>query len=566
MGLDSRPCWAALANSSGVDGHAGPPPAQDVGGPDDDREADLVDHGEGLVEGVGDGRGRHAEADLDHGLLELVAVLGGGDGLGVGPDELDAVLVEDPGLDEGHGQVQGRLAAEGGRQGVGLLPLDDAGQDLEVEGLDVGGIGEVGVGHDRGRVRVGQDDPVALLPQDPAGLGARVVELAGLADDDRPGADEQDRRDVVALGHQCCVHQVGEEVEQVAGVVGPGPGLGVVLHAEGGHVVAAQALDDAVVEVHVGDLGGAQRVGGDGVVVVLAGDLDAAGGQALDRVVAAVVAEGQLLGRAAEGGGQQLVAEADAEDRDLAEQAPDGLGRGGHRRGVAGAVGQEDAVGLAGQHLVGRGPGGHDLDGGQAAEVAQDRGLHAEVVGHDPAGAVADGVGLGAADDGGQVLAVGAGLVEGGLLEGGLVGRAEGAGHGPGVADVAGQAPGVDPGDAGHTVAGQEGVEVVLGPPVAAAPGQLADDHAAAEGPGALVVVGRDPVVADVGIGEGDHLPGVGGVGDDLLVAGQDRVEHDLAGGHAARRARPRWPRPRRSSRRPGRAAPRRIIAGPPCR
>ena len=41
-------------------------------------------------------------------------------------------------------------------------------------------------------LRVDQDDPVALLAQRLAGLGAGVVELAGLADDDRAGADDQD--------------------------------------------------------------------------------------------------------------------------------------------------------------------------------------------------------------------------------------------------------------------------------------------------------------------------------------------------------------------------------------
>jgi hypothetical protein len=59
----------------------------------------------------------------------------------------------------------------------------------------------VGVGHDRRRVRVDEDDADALLAQDSAGLGTRVVELRGLPDDDRPGADDEDAVDVVALGH-----------------------------------------------------------------------------------------------------------------------------------------------------------------------------------------------------------------------------------------------------------------------------------------------------------------------------------------------------------------------------
>src|SRR5690606_29986826 len=72
----------------------------------------------------------------------------------------------------------------------------------DVERLHVGRVGELGVGHDRGRVRVGQDDAVALLLEDLARLRAGVVELAGLADHDGTGADEEDRLEVVAARHQ----------------------------------------------------------------------------------------------------------------------------------------------------------------------------------------------------------------------------------------------------------------------------------------------------------------------------------------------------------------------------
>ena len=50
----------------------------------------------------------------------------------------------------------------------------------------------VGIGHDRGRVGVDQDRLHALAAQRQAGLHAGVVELGRLADDDRPGADDQD--------------------------------------------------------------------------------------------------------------------------------------------------------------------------------------------------------------------------------------------------------------------------------------------------------------------------------------------------------------------------------------
>jgi hypothetical protein len=45
------------------------------------------------------------------------------------------------------------------------------------------------------------NDLVPLLPQGLAGLRARIVELARLADDDRSRADDEDAVDVLTAGH-----------------------------------------------------------------------------------------------------------------------------------------------------------------------------------------------------------------------------------------------------------------------------------------------------------------------------------------------------------------------------
>ena len=102
---------------------------------------------------------------------------------------------------EGHGGVEGGLAAERGQEGVGFFADDDFFDDLGGDRLDVGAVGELRVGHDGGRVGVDQDDTVALLAQGLAGLDAGIIEFTGLADDDRAGADEEDGFEVGAFGH-----------------------------------------------------------------------------------------------------------------------------------------------------------------------------------------------------------------------------------------------------------------------------------------------------------------------------------------------------------------------------
>ena len=157
----------------------------------------------GLLQGrgVGQARFRRVEADLGHGLAEELAVLGLVDGLRRRADHLDVELLQHAHLLERQGAVERRLAAHGGQDRVGALLLDDLGDDLGGDRLHVGGIREIGIGHDRRRVRIHQDDAVAFLLQGLHGLCARIIELAGLADDDRSGADDENGGDVCPLWH-----------------------------------------------------------------------------------------------------------------------------------------------------------------------------------------------------------------------------------------------------------------------------------------------------------------------------------------------------------------------------
>src|SRR5215213_105166 len=106
-----------------------------------------------------------------------------------------------------------------------------------------------------------------------------------------------------------------------------GSGFRVVLRRSSLYVLENQAFDRAVVEVHVAQLGSAEvRLPAHRLVrlyspfsvwalyreaVVLARDVDPAGGKVLDGVVGSAVAEGELEGVETDGSAEELVAHAD---------------------------------------------------------------------------------------------------------------------------------------------------------------------------------------------------------------------------------------------------------------
>ena len=173
---------------------------------DDRRQADVVERDQSLAQGLDLVRARRLEADPGHRLAEQLAILGLVDRLGARADHLNLVLLEDPHFSQAESAIERGLAAHGGqereaaRNRVALLG-DDLGDDLGRDRLDIGPIRHVGIGHDGGRIGIDEDDSIAFRPERLAGLGPRIVELARLADDDRSGADDENGRNIVALGH-----------------------------------------------------------------------------------------------------------------------------------------------------------------------------------------------------------------------------------------------------------------------------------------------------------------------------------------------------------------------------
>ena len=152
-------------------------------------------------------RARRLQPDPGHGLAKTAAVLGLVDGVGGGADHLDVEFCQRALLAQRQRAVQRGLAAHGRQQrktagnDVAFL-LDDLGDDLRRDRLDIGGVGQFRIGHDGGRIGIDQDDAVALVLQRLDRLGAGIVEFAGLADHDGTGADDQDGGDVGSFGHQ----------------------------------------------------------------------------------------------------------------------------------------------------------------------------------------------------------------------------------------------------------------------------------------------------------------------------------------------------------------------------
>ncbi len=185
-----------------VEGHGTARPPEGEAGADDHGKAEFPDDRPGFLHGPGDFASGHFQADFRHGLLEFVPVLRPPDGRPVGADHLHAVPVEDPLFRRLDGDVERRLATDGGQDRLGPFLGDDLLDHVDGDRLYVGPVGHLGIGHDGRRVRVEKDHLVPFLEKGLAGLGARIVELAGLSDDDGTGADDEDFLQIGAPGHE----------------------------------------------------------------------------------------------------------------------------------------------------------------------------------------------------------------------------------------------------------------------------------------------------------------------------------------------------------------------------
>ena len=521
-------------------GDPAPGPAQGEGGPDHQGQAALrrellrrLDRGNRPALG-------HRLPQPEQQLLEGLPVLRLADRLQRRPQEPDPVALQHPALGQGHGQVEPGLAPQRGQQSLGPLPLDHRAQRRQRQRLQVDPVRDPRVGHDGGRVGVDQDGAHPLLPERLAGLGPGVVELRRLPDHDRPRADHQhalrldplplhpDRRPTLPR------RQRQELVEDSLVVLRPGRAFGMELDRPDGPALMGQAFHRAVVQVAVADpepAVGRETSGVDLELVVLGGHGHPAAAQVHHRMVPTVVAETQSGGGRARRLADQLMAEADTQDRDPPQQLAGQPHLGFESRRIARTVGENNRVRAPGlqrrrAHVV---PMDDHLDA-PGPQRAQDVALDPQVHDRDPQPGPSPRRGLDrqrgverleAVLEGPRDLAYQVLLLQrrhrsrtGGQLRPQLRRIARPGRDDPSqrarAPQVAHQAAGVDPGEDRDSVGIEPGPQIRLRLPVPGLPAQPPRDQGPGPGTPRLRKGCAHAVIADQWIGHRHHLAGVG--------------------------------------------------------
>ena len=176
-------------------------PAESKGGADDDRKSDICGDGKDFVHGFGKAAAGHPEANILHGRSELLPVFGLVNHLQGSADHFHAVLFQNTAFGNSHRRVQTRLTANGRQKCIGPFPGNNFRHRLRRDGFHIGPIRHFRVRHDGRRIAVDQHNLITLFLQSLAGLCAGIIELAGLADDNGTGADDQDFFQVISFWH-----------------------------------------------------------------------------------------------------------------------------------------------------------------------------------------------------------------------------------------------------------------------------------------------------------------------------------------------------------------------------
>ena len=223
-----------------------------------------------------DGAFRDRLAEFFHGFLEPFAILSLFDGIKRRAEELYAMLLQYSFFGKLNGKVQPRLPAKGGKEAVGLFLRDNLRQKIDGERFDIDAIRDIRIRHNGRGIAVDEHDLKTVLLECAAGLGAGVVELCRLSDDDRPRADDHNLLQIFLARHRLhSLHQIPKRIKEVHIVVGTRRRLRMVLYGKYRERRMPQSLNRLVVDVDMGYLErrSGKRGGVDRIAVVLRGDM-----------------------------------------------------------------------------------------------------------------------------------------------------------------------------------------------------------------------------------------------------------------------------------------------------
>ena len=134
-------------------------------------------------------------------LLELLAVFRHFDTFKRCSEQFNIAFVQNAAVRQLHREIESRLSAEGGNDGVGALVADYPRHILEGERLHVDLVRHHLVRHYGGGIGVGEHDFVALFLERYASLRSGVVEFRRLPYHDGTGAYDQNFPDIRSLRH-----------------------------------------------------------------------------------------------------------------------------------------------------------------------------------------------------------------------------------------------------------------------------------------------------------------------------------------------------------------------------
>ena len=139
--------------------------------------------------------------DFLHSFLEHFAVFAAFDSADLSAQQTNVVFAQDTLLVQLHSHVQANLTAKSCQQGIRTLTFDNFFNEFNADRFNIYTVSHMHIGHNGCRVTVYQYNLQAFLLQSTASLGACIVKLCCLTDNNRAGADNENLFNIFKFRH-----------------------------------------------------------------------------------------------------------------------------------------------------------------------------------------------------------------------------------------------------------------------------------------------------------------------------------------------------------------------------